>query len=248
MRSHGAAGRGVGRLLLVVGLLASNVRVGAAQDAETWPGQVMSLATLARYKVVQDELQLNASQLPAIQDFTNDVLNAARATGPDGLPLNLGSTPAERRGQLELFFSSSVAKEKALDERFRSRLSAVLKPEQMQRLQEVAWQVAAPFALQDSRIATSIGLTTAQRERIARILSEYRKSVIGTMGELTYENAKAGVAKLREADRKRDLAIGAILAATQKRAFEKALGKKFDVTQVVGRIKDAKGQPTEKTK
>jgi hypothetical protein len=109
-------------------------------------------------------------------------------------------------------------------------LSRVLSPEQQRRFHELELQRRGSWAFRDSAIADQLGLSEAQRKRVAELtVSPERPSPRSF--RLTDEERRAN----QEKDEQTKARLVELLTPVQRTAWEKLLGPKFDFAFLQGR-------------
>jgi hypothetical protein len=112
---------------------------------------------------------------------------------------------------------SSSARRQRLEEMTRGVaqvLSEAVRPDQLRRLKQIAWQQRGPRALEEPEVAAALGLTGAQRQRLRALLQEAHVPGTGRGG--ADDPGKAASTRLQD-----------VLTPAQKERWEALLGEPF---------------------
>ncbi len=126
--------------------------------------------------------------------------------------------------------------ERAREER--AKLTEILLPHQLKRLNEIYVQQAGIGALQDEEIAKDLGVSDSQRARITKTREDFSTkrrelSPPGGGGGGDFETIRAKIMELTKAQ---DEQILAVLSAQQRTKFEEMKGKPFAMPEGGGRF------------
>lgn len=192
-------------------------------------GRTQSTVTLAGIEAVQKELALTDDQIAKVKTLGEEARAELRPSG-DGFAGLRDLPEDERRAKMTELMAKQAEASKAVAEKYKPKLAAVLDAKQVERLDQIAIQAAGPQAYTDPAVVKALMLTQDQQDKIAAINKEY--------GEKTRELFGGGSGgggngeKMRELGQTRDKDIAAVLTADQTAAFAKLKGKDFDVAQL----------------
>lgn len=192
-------------------------------------GRPQSTVTLVGIEAVQKELALTEDQVAKVKTLGEEARAELRPSG-DGFAGLRDLPEDERRAKMTELMAKQAETSKAVAEKYKPKLAAVLDAKQVERLDQIAIQAAGSQAYSDPAVVKALNLTQDQQDKIASINKEY--------GEKTRELFSAGGAgggggeKMRELGQTRDKDIAAVLTADQTAAFAKLKGKDFDVAQL----------------
>lgn len=119
----------------------------------------------------------------------------------------------------------------------REKLAEILLPHQLKRLTEIYIQVAGVAALQDDDIAAELGITEAQKSKMAEVQASIREEMGAQMRELFQGGGEreAIQAKMQELRRNAEAKVLAVLTPEQQKKFEEMKGKPFNMPEGFGR-------------
>lgn len=192
-------------------------------------GRTQSTVTLAGIEAVQKELALTEDQIAKVKTLGEEARAELRPSG-DGFAGLRDLPEDERRAKMTEMMAKQAETSKAVAEKYKPKLAAVLDAKQVERLDQIAIQAAGSQAYSDPAVVKALNLTQDQQDKIASINKEY--------GEKTRELFSAGGGgggggeKMRELGQARDKDLAAVLTADQTTAFAKLKGKDFDVAQL----------------
>src|SRR5436190_15598567 len=115
---------------------------------------------------------------------------------------------------------------KKLTETFTPKLKEALKPEQLERLQQIAYQAAGPSAYSNADVVKALDLTKEQQEKIATVNKDYREKMAALHAGGGGGGGEA-ITKLRD-EQNADLAK--VLTKEQSEKWTTLKGKAFDTT------------------
>jgi hypothetical protein len=169
-------------------------------------GGRMTPTMLLGQKSVQDELKVSEDQVGKITQL------AAKQREAFAELRNLQGE--ERQKKLQ-----------ELNQANEKQLAEILKPEQLKRLKQIAWQQQGGQALAESDVAEALGLSGEQKEKIKTINEDAQKE----MRELfqpggNREEAQKKMAEMRKATEEKRMAV---LTDTQKAKWKELLGEPF---------------------
>jgi hypothetical protein len=187
---------------------------------------------------VQKELKLTDDQKATIKEIASKA--GARGERMQGLR----DLPEEER---KAKMAEMRKKAEARAEETAKQINEVLKPEQRERMKQIALQLRGTSALQDKAVAEALGLSTEQKDKIAAIAKEAAKKRTDLMAGGGGAGAREEMQKIRkEADSE---TLG-VLTGDQKEKLEKMKGDKFEFDRAAmmkagggGRRGGAKAKP-----
>ena len=134
---------------------------------------------------------------------------------------------------------------KKLSETFTPKLKEALKPEQLERVQQIGYQLAGPAAYSDPEVVKALDITKEQQEKLAAMNAGFQKK----MQELFAGGGAGGreaFAKLRE---EQNAEVAKVITKEQTEKFAKLKGKEFDTSTIFGGGRGpggGKGRPEKK--
>lgn len=168
-------------------------------------GMTGDLTFLLGQKSVQDELKLAEDQTKKVTELAEKRRESFRDFR------NL--TPEERRKKFE---ERAKSAEKEVGE--------ILKPEQLQRLKQIALQRRDGLAFSDPEVATALKLTDEQKEKIKTIREESGKSFRDLAQGGNREEARKKMDEMRKAH---DEKLMGLLTDEQKAKWKELTGEPF---------------------
>jgi hypothetical protein len=120
-----------------------------------------------------------------------------------------------------------------------AKLGEILLPHQLRRLTEIYVQIAGVNALQDEEVSKDLGLTDAQKTKLAEVRRQNQEA-FGTLMREQFGGGgggdpEAARAKRDELQKANDAKVLAVLTADQQKKFDELKGKKFDMPEGAGR-------------
>jgi hypothetical protein len=132
-------------------------------------------------------------------------------------------SPDQRRERWSIYRKMRNELEQELRSEYVSRIAQVLRPGQLERLNQIAWQLSGIDALKDSRLVEALGLTSEQRGKLSAIEQEYERK-----GMALYRNREGDwrekLLKLR-ADQNKE--VMQVLSDEQNRKLNELKGVDF---------------------
>jgi len=119
----------------------------------------------------------------------------------------------------------------------RAKLAEILLPHQIKRLNEIFIQQNGVSALQDEDIAKDLGVSEAQKAKLAEVRLANRQTVQDQMRALFQGGGggggdrEANRAKIEEIQKAADAKLLAVLTPDQQKKFEEMKGKPFTMTE-----------------
>ena len=122
---------------------------------------------------------------------------------------------------------------KKLNDTFAPKLKDTLKPEQLERVQQIAYQAAGEAAYGDPDVVKALDITKEQQEMLASVNTDFQEKATALFagGGAGGVNREA-FTKLRE---EQSAATAKDITAEQTEKFTKLKGKAFDVSTLGGR-------------
>lgn len=215
-------------LVLAIGtvMLAASASEAMAQRQGGRRGDNASLSSLLSMPEVLQEINVSDEQKGQVEKMIED-LRAARGGGGGNRGDFQNLSDEERRARFEEF--RKQREERSKKEEDAAKL--VLKPEQLDRLNELRLQRAGASALERSEVAEKVGLTQEQKDKIASISQEARRDGGGFNRDASQEERRQAAAEARERREKTNAEILALLTPEQKTKWEEMQGAKFDFPQ-----------------
>jgi len=211
--------RSLFRTLLGLGLLALIAGPAAAQQGQGFGfGGGGNLATLAANTGVQKELKLDDQQVEKAKDLAEKTREKMRETRET----LQGLEGEERRTkQQEISREMNASSLKALGE--------FLKPEQITRLKQIAYQQRGVSAFNDPEVAKKLNLTDSQKGDIQTILQESMEGARGLFSQdQSPEEREAAMKKITELRKQSLSKAEAKLNDEQQKSWKELLGAPFD--------------------
>jgi len=111
-----------------------------------------------------------------------------------------------------------------------ARLKKALKPAQLERLQQISYQVRGGQALLDSDVAGTLKLTEKQKDRLAALKDRADKELKMFLSVARFKNAEAMATFIRKHYEKAGQKMLAVLSDAQKKQFTRMQGKAFETS------------------
>ena len=206
----GAATRGMGRIMLLR-IEAIKKELGIA------PEQVAAIEKL------QDELYPRRSRQAAARSVKRQPVSAEE--GNSATPDQTTQAAQERRKQLEMDRRDLARKE-------RTGIAEILRPSQMQRLDELYFQQVGTAAFYSEEVEAALQISDEQRTAISSAREEF-------LGEVrkpyepgaTAADRQAAMAKRFDALKRMEVKILSVITAEQKAKFEQMKGSAFETPE-----------------
>jgi hypothetical protein len=191
-------------------LLAAALCVGPARPADEDHHLIATEETvelmLLRQKSVQNELKIGGDEAKKIHDFTSRQWEKAQ---------DLAKTGKEEREKK--FDEMAKENEKFLDD--------CLKPDQRKRLKQIAMQRAGLLWIARSDVATELGLSDEQKQKVKELHKEAHKEAMEILR--AHEGKTIQREKLHEMRMKDRKRLMSILTADQKKKWKEMIGEEF---------------------
>jgi hypothetical protein len=140
----------------------------------------------------------------------------------------LGLSPdqvASLRSMLKDRPATASAEEKATEAK---RLERVLRPEQVNRLRQLAIQAAPCEALRNDAIAKDLGLSPQQLSELAAVSESQHRKVKDRLSRLNFKTEADREAYIERLRHEEDTQLEHVLTETQRRRFKELQGRPFD--------------------
>jgi len=200
-------------------------------------GRQQSTVMLAGNEAVQKELGLTEDQIAKVKTLGEEARAELRPSG-DGFAGLRDLPEDERRAKMTELMAKQAETSKAVAEKYKPKLAAVLDAKQVERLDQIAIQAAGSQAYSDPDVVKALKLSKEQQDKIASINKEAAdksRELFGAGGGGGGAGGGAGAGnfeKIRELNETRDKDLAAVLTADQTAALAKLKGKEFDVAQL----------------
>jgi hypothetical protein len=114
----------------------------------------------------------------------------------------------------------------------KAKISEILLPHQMERLDQIALQMQGAMALVNDDVAKKVGLSEKDIENVKQAAEKAQQSMRDQMREIFGAGDREGMAEKVQALRKKmDDDVLAVLSDVQRESFEKMKGEKFELPQ-----------------
>jgi len=196
------------------------------------PGAGMGRMRLLGVSQVQKELGLNEQQIADVEKARDEMRDSRPGRGQSGERPNFQDMTQEER---QKFREQRMKQMQERVEQETEKLNAILKPEQMTRLDEIFLQVRGAGALMDPAVSKKLGLDEQQ----VKDLRQTAMSSFAGMREAFQANDREKIQELRkEADAK----MLDVLTDEQKTKFNEMKGKTFEMPEGAMRRGGRRGQ------
>lgn len=222
----------VAGLVLTTSLSAQQGRRGGG-----FGGRGQSLVGLAANEAVQKEIGVTDDQKAKLTALGEEFRTESQKVRTDA-GITGGGPGGERPTQEQL--AKMTEGMKKVNEAFTAKLKETLKPEQLERVQQIAYQAAGVAAYNDPEVAKALDITKEQQEKLATINKDFGEKMQALFAGGNAGGAREAFTKLR--DEQND-EIAKVITAEQTEKFTKLKGKTFDVTTLGGRGGPGGGRP-----
>jgi len=189
---------------------------GSGMGGMGFGGNMSSM--LLRAPKVQEELGLTEAQKTKIQA----VMKEGMGERPDmGALRDLDEE--QRKAKMAEFREKAEARGKKMAK----DIDEALKPEQRKRLKQIQLQLRGVNALRDKEVATELGLSTEQQDKIAAIGKEAGEKTMKLFADR--EDRAGAMEKVQKIRKESETATLGLLTQEQKEKFEEMKGSKFEV-------------------
>lgn len=199
-----------------------------------------NLATLLSSEAVQKELGLEGDSLDKAKGLREDFQAEFRkAMGDNGFAGLRDLPEAERAAKMAELRTKMTAASAEVAKTMKTKVQAVLTPQQFERLQQIHWQAEGTGALNDAEVVKALGISQEQTDKIAAIEKETREK----QRELFRDGFNDGAReKLTALTKERNENTLAVLSAEQREKFTQLKGKEFDVDSLRGNRRQRDGR------
>ncbi len=191
-------------------------------------GRGQSLLTLAANEAVQKEIGVTDDQKAKLKVLWDEhQMDSVKATADAGLEgINFREITDEQRKKLDEVSKNITTK-------YTPKLKETLKPEQLERVQQIAYQAAGPAAYNDPEVVKALDITKEQQEKLATVNKDFGEKMRALFaGGGAGGGNREAFTKLRE---EQTAEIAKVITAEQTEKFTKLKGKAFDVSTLGGR-------------
>jgi len=196
------------------------------------------LLMLARSEAVQKEIGITDDQkakLTALQDeFQKD---SQKVRTDAGLP-EAGAGGGGFQNLTEEQRTKFMDGMRKLAETYNPKLKEALKPEQVERIQQIAYQAAGAQAYSNPDVVKALDITNEQQEKIATISKDFQEKRQALFAGGGAGGGREAFTKLQE---EQSAEIGKVLNKEQAEKWTKMKGKAFDTTTLFGGGRGGRG-------
>jgi len=188
-------------------------------------------AMLLQIEQVQKEIELLDDQKAKLRDLAEKTQGQLREqfAGLRDLPED------QRRAKMEELRKQMETRAQELQK----EVEGILLPHQIKRLKEIRIQMMGLRALEDAEVAKALGITDAQKEKLAAVREEASQAMRGSMEDfrglrdLPEDQRREKMNEMREKMEKARQEVEAkvlgVLSDEQRKTFEEMKGKKFEI-------------------
>ena len=198
-------------------------------------GQTSPLMLVAS-EAVQKEIGITDDQkakLTALREEFQTGIATARTDA--GLPEGAGGFQNATEEQRTKFAEGM----KKLTDTFTPKLKETLKPEQLERVQQIAYQAAGPNAFGNADVIKALDITKEQQEKIATINKDYQEKTRALFaGGGAGGGGREAITKLRE---EQSADVAKVLTKEQSDKWTTLKGKAFDISTLFPGGRGGKG-------
>lgn len=213
-----------GALVVVLTASAAWAQPGGGRGFFGGPGRQQSGVMLLGIDEVRTELATTSEQNTKLEDLGRDV----RAKAQDAFGDFQNQSEAER--------AESRKKLDEINKEADAKLAGILKPEQLDRLNQLKLQREGATAIARPEVADKLGLTKEQKDQAAKIVETYNsQGNQRNFGDLSDEERQKYFAERQQQREKVQGELLALLNADQKTKWEQMQGKKFTFPERGGR-------------
>jgi hypothetical protein len=189
-----------------------------------------SLMVLIMAPSVQAELELTEAQKIRAEDFARDASEKTREL-------------SQAMRQPGVSAQALMAASASLRDENEQALGQILDSGQKRRFDEISLQVEGPLAIARPEVARKLNLTSAQSQRVQTVMSQFQQAQRQLMfamrsgegeaaGRLTTGSLAQGEQRATQLRVTAAQQMGRVLNAQQKEAFNKLLGKPFEIKTI----------------
>jgi hypothetical protein len=207
------------RLAAAVAIVVAAILASDANAEERLTLSSVSMPTMLRLNAVQEELKLTADQTESVTKILRDdaLARIKLYEVPKGLSAKELQSVLQRADKQML----------DLQQESYAKLTALLKPEQLARMNELALQERGLGALSEAKVAAALKLSDDQKKKLAELAPPRGATPDGgppNVGEFKVTDA-ASIALDRA---RHEAKVMDVLTASQREQFNKMRGRKFD--------------------
>ena len=202
-------------------------------------GGTQSAVMLAGIAAVQKDLGVTEDQIAKLKTLGEEARKELTEGGGGDIAglRDLRDLPeAERRAKLEEFAAKRAEIAKKVVAKYKPKLAEVLDAKQVERLQQIALQVAGAQAYSDPDVVKTLKLSKEQQDKVAAVVKDFsdKQREMFTAGGGGAGRSEEAMTKMRELGTARDKDLVAVLTADQKEQLAKLKGKEFDTASLRG--------------
>jgi hypothetical protein len=193
---------------------AASVALAQPGGGRGMAGRTNDLSFFLAIEPVQNELQLTDEQKASAQKMADDNRQAMMDLR------NSGASPEEMGEKIQ-----ERAKEN------KKKVDELLKPEQRERLEQIALQIGGGAALSRPEIADKLGLSDEQKKKLQKLsedAQQKRMDLFSAGPPSDPQEMQDRMQKVQKINDEQKASAMEILTAEQKDQFNKMQGKKFD--------------------
>ncbi len=193
-------------------------------------GAAMGPARLLAMKEVRDELEITDEQLAQLKAMTDELRPAdgERRERPD-----VQNMTDEERAE---FREKMQAQAQERSQKVQAKLSEILLPPQLERLQQISVQVQGIGALRNEEFAKKLGISEEQKKGITETIESASREMRASMREL-FQSGDMEAVRKKMSDMRKEIEAKALSQLTdeQQKMFEEAKGSPFEMPAFDGR-------------
>ncbi|MBC7852242.1 MAG: hypothetical protein IAF94_02305 [Pirellulaceae bacterium] len=221
---------------LIAGLVLTTSLSAQGRRGGAFGGAGRSLINLAAIEAVQKEIGVTDDQkakLTALgteyREESQKVRTEAGITGGGG-----GERPTEEQ------VAKMTEGMKKLNESFAGKLKETLKPEQLERVQQISYQAAGSAAYSNPDVVKALDITKEQQDKLTTISNDFREKMRALFAGGGGDGNREAFTKLND---EQNAEIAKVITAEQTEKFTKLKGNTFDVSTLGGRGGPGGGRP-----
>ncbi|MFN0020345.1 MAG: hypothetical protein ACKVP0_18965 [Pirellulaceae bacterium] len=187
----------------------------------------MSPLMLAGNEAVQKEIGVTDDQKAKLTELGKEFQEASAKVRTDAGITGGGGGGARPTEEQIAKLTDGMKK---VNETFTPKLKETLKPEQLERLQQIAYQAAGPQAYSNPEVVKALEITKEQEEKIATVNKDFQEKMAAAFAGGAGGGPEA-FAKLRTEQTE---ALDKVLTKEQAEKWTALKGKKFDTAGLFG--------------
>jgi hypothetical protein len=208
--------------LVLTTSLSAQGRRGGGFGTQTSPLMLVASESVQKEIGITDEQK---AKLTALREEFQKGMATARTDA--GLPEGAGGFQNATEEQRTKFAEGM----KKLTDSFTPKLKETLKPEQLERVQQIAYQAAGPNAYTNPDVVKALDITKEQQEKIATINKDYQEKMAALFAGGAGGGSREAFAKLRD---EQSADVAKVLTKEQADKWTALKGKAFDTTTLFG--------------